>query len=253
MKSFREQTYYELLEVPPKAGPDEVRTALDRALELLASDSIALYALVDPDQADALRARIREAASALLDPVERSRYDRHLGGADLRDVARDPLDHPLWNEEDPPAAPVSGPAESGAAHPTQAALPLEGGEVVWGRLRAEATMAEPSVEADAPPAEARAPERSRVPEISAETEFNGELLRQVREGRGLSLQQVAERTRITRSHLENVEADRYDHLPTTVYLRGILMNLARELKLDPLRVSRTYLLLAAGSGRRPEH
>ena len=79
-------------------------------------------------------------------------------------------------------------------------------------------------------------------DIAADAEFNGELLRRVRESYGLSLQQVAERTRITRIHLENVEADRYDKLPATVYLRGILVNLARELRLDPARVSKTYLL-----------
>jgi cytoskeletal protein RodZ len=87
--------------------------------------------------------------------------------------------------------------------------------------------------------------RPRTPEIPPDAEFNGELLRRVREARGQSLQQVADRTRITRSHLENVEADRYAALPPPVYLRGILMNLARELGLDPLRVSRSYLTLAS--------
>ena len=68
--------------------------------------------------------------------------------------------------------------------------------------------------------------------------------------RGLSLQQLADRTRISARHLENMEADRYDALPAAVYLRGILMNLARELGLDPLRVSKSYLALVAGPARR---
>ncbi|NPC82413.1 helix-turn-helix domain-containing protein, partial [Pyxidicoccus fallax] len=87
--------------------------------------------------------------------------------------------------------------------------------------------------------------RPRLPDIPPDAEFNGELLRRVREARGQSLQQVADRTRITKAHLENVEADRYAALPAHVYLRGILMNLARELGLDPLRVSRSYLALAS--------
>lgn len=93
--------------------------------------------------------------------------------------------------------------------------------------------------------------RYKPVDISAETtEFNGELLRRVREGRGLSLQALSERTRISMRHLENVEADRYKDLPATVYLRGMLMSMARELGLDPLRVSKSYLALAAGSPRR---
>jgi hypothetical protein len=112
----------------------------------------------------------------------------------------------------------------------------------------------------APPASAtpeRPPELPSRPregrgklDIPSDAEFNGELLRRVRESYGLSLQQVAERTRITRIHLENVEADRYDRLPATVYLRGILVNLARELRLDPARVSKTYLLAAQRSHAR---
>jgi curved DNA-binding protein CbpA len=87
--------------------------------------------------------------------------------------------------------------------------------------------------------------RPKTPDIPADAEFNGELLRRVREARGYSLQQVADRTRISSRHLENVEADQYAALPAPVYLRGILMNLARELGLDPLRVSRSYLALAS--------
>lgn len=92
--------------------------------------------------------------------------------------------------------------------------------------------------------------RYKPVEISADTEFNGELLRRVRESRGLSLQALAERTRISLRHLENVEADHYKELPATVYLRGMLMSMARELGLDPLRVSKSYLALAAASPRR---
>ncbi|WP_338865932.1 helix-turn-helix domain-containing protein [Myxococcus stipitatus] len=93
--------------------------------------------------------------------------------------------------------------------------------------------------------------RPRLPDIPSDAEFNGELLRRVREARGYTLHQVADRTRISSRHLENVEADRYTALPAQVYLRGILMNLARELGLDPLRVSKSYLALASEkSGKR---
>ncbi|SDE45181.1 helix-turn-helix domain-containing protein [Myxococcus virescens] len=111
---------------------------------------------------------------------------------------------------------------------------------------AEAALAQASQAAS----RAREP-RPRIPDIPSDAEFNGELLRQVREARGVTLQQVADRTRITRMHLENVEADRYNLLPPSVYLRGILMSLARELGLDPLRVSKSYLALSSEkSGRK---
>ncbi|ATB38615.1 hypothetical protein CYFUS_004050 [Cystobacter fuscus] len=89
-----------------------------------------------------------------------------------------------------------------------------------------------------------------VVDISAEAEFNGELLRQVREGRNLSPQSLADRTRISVRHVENIEADRYDQLPAPVYLRGMLMSMARELGLDGLRVARSYMALASSEDRK---
>jgi hypothetical protein len=83
-----------------------------------------------------------------------------------------------------------------------------------------------------------APQEVSVPEGSA---WTGEMLRRVRESRGLTVQQVAERTRITRHHLENIEQDKFQALPAPVYLRGIIMSLARELRLDGQKVARSYL------------
>ncbi|QRN93274.1 helix-turn-helix domain-containing protein [Archangium violaceum] len=84
-----------------------------------------------------------------------------------------------------------------------------------------------------------------VVDIPSDAEFNGELLRRVREGLNISLQMLADRTRISARHVESIEADRYDSLPASVYLRGMLMSIARELGLDPLRVSRSYMTLVA--------
>ncbi len=89
-----------------------------------------------------------------------------------------------------------------------------------------------------------APARPKL-EIPPDAEFTGELLRRAREAKGYNLQQLAERTRISSRHIENIEADHYKDLPATVYLRGMLMSLAKEIGLDPLRVSKSYLALAA--------
>jgi hypothetical protein len=82
------------------------------------------------------------------------------------------------------------------------------------------------------------PQPVAVPEGAA---WSGDMLRQVRESRGLTVNELAERTRITRHHLLNVEQDRFGDLPAPVYLRGIIMSLARELRLDGQKVARSYL------------
>lgn len=101
------------------------------------------------------------------------------------------------------------------------------------------TQAPPRESAPPPPPEGRA----RPVEIPEGAVFNGALLKRVREARGLTLQTLSDRTRIGVRHLENLEADRYAQLPAMVYLRGMLMSLSRELGIDGLKVSRSYLSL----------
>lgn len=149
--------------------------------------------------------------------------------------------------------PVPANAQRAAAEPEKAPpAPVSSGGRNLGeaqQLAQESAIATAEAALAVVAAKAREP-RPKPPEIPPNTEFNGEVLRQVREGRGLSLHQLAERTRISAKHLENVEADRYAALPATVYLRGFLMSLARELGLDPLKVSRSYLTLASGSQKK---
>jgi hypothetical protein len=109
-------------------------------------------------------------------------------------------------------------------------------------LAAPAPVAAPP--AAAPAVAAAAPAVELVPDDGT---WSGEVLRRIRESRGLSVQQVSERTKVTRHHVENVEGDRFEQLPATVYLRGILLSIARELRLDGQKVARSYLDRAAAA------
>ena len=60
----------------------------------------------------------------------------------------------------------------------------------------------------------------------------GQLLRQTREEKGISLDQVAEDTRIRVSYLEALEQEDYDGLPTPGHVHGFLRNYALYLGLD---------------------
>jgi hypothetical protein len=108
-------------------------------------------------------------------------------------------------------------------------------EVSPGPVPAPAAAPPPAAPVAAPPPVA-APAPPPLPDA-----WTGEALRQVREARGLSVQQIAERTKVTRHHIENVEGDRFAALPAHVYLRGILLAIARELRLDGQKVARSYL------------
>jgi DNA-binding transcriptional regulator YiaG len=428
MKHFEQQSYYELLEIPPTATEEQILDAYARAMETYSPDSIAVYTLADPEQLESLRQQLTRAMETLSELDKRLEYDRSIGmkrseeevarlrAEGLKRVAEAspepksasgegeppapveaapaqppavevksapeeapaveakppeapsqpddtaeaielvetveaaevaPEAEPRPVSEPPPAARVeavpepvaAAPAEPAAPTPAEAPVPAQPEPAAAAPVVPPATSGLPrgigrhgrpssplsrpgaAVPPPLPPRGPRPPlrsaaeiprrpeseelqhvtppppaqERGRVPvrpipgqlgeapvlaqasaiataesalaqvavkardsrtrlktvvDIPSDAEFNGELLRQVREGRGLSLQMLADRTRISSRHVENIEADRYDGLPAAVYLRGMLMSIARELGLDPLRVSRSYMTLVSNGEKK---
>jgi len=73
-------------------------------------------------------------------------------------------------------------------------------------------------------------------------ESAGEFLRQLRENAGLSLKDVAQRTKISPMRLEQIERDMYERLPAAVYLRGFVLEYANALGFSrPQEVAGLYL------------
>lgn len=61
----------------------------------------------------------------------------------------------------------------------------------------------------------------------------GEFLRRERELRYISLDEVVERTKISRRYLEAIEEERYDRLPGETFVRGFIRSYAKSVGLDP--------------------
>jgi len=268
VKRLADQTLYEILEVPADAPAKEIEAACDRARSLYGPGSLATYTLMTPDEAALLTSRIEDARGTLLDPEARARYDEALlrrsgearaaaGGAGTS------TPFPSLPPVIPAVQPGGGAAREGgspALPPSEArpAIPL--GTVLDASsppgsprpilLQREVPGREDSPAAPQPAAAAPAGGPA-FPAPPIPEAWTGEALRQVREARGISVQQVAERTKVTRHHIENIEADRFGALPAPVYLRGILLAIARELRLDGQKVSRSYLDRLAGAAPPP--
>ncbi|HEY7725490.1 MAG TPA: helix-turn-helix domain-containing protein [Anaeromyxobacteraceae bacterium] len=268
MKPLSEQTLYEILEVPDDAPASEIEKAYQRVRALYGPGALATYTLMAPDEMALLGRRIEEARSVLLDPGARAGYDARLGSGTPQpqagrtddstpSVQATPVTAFVAPEAPQPAAPQallarpaatpvplrSRPAANGAALPPPAPAPTPlPATPPFAAVAATAVPAPPAAAAERPGAEvpaARPPDRQVfVPEGGR---WTGEMLRRAREGRGLTVAQLAERTKITRHHIENVEAERLAQLPAPVYLRGIVMSVARELRLDGQKVARSYL------------
>src|SRR5882757_2661473 len=81
---YEGQTFYELLEVQPQAGPGEIYNAYQRARATYSPSSPALYSMFTPQEAQELMSLIEEAYQTLSHQARRREYDQKLGLIDPR-------------------------------------------------------------------------------------------------------------------------------------------------------------------------
>jgi cytoskeletal protein RodZ len=81
---------------------------------------------------------------------------------------------------------------------------------------------------------------STTPPPPAEPRTIGEALRQAREAAGLTLAEVAERTKVRPGILAEIEADDHDRLPALTYSLGFVKAYARTVGLDPNAAAERY-------------
>jgi flagellar biosynthesis protein FlhG len=83
-----------------------------------------------------------------------------------------------------------------------------------------------------------------TPDPPGSDESIGTYLKRRRKTLGLTLRDVANRTRVRSTYLENIEDENLEDLPAPVYLRGFVLEFARVLDLpDPESIATAYLKL----------
>lgn len=80
-----------------------------------------------------------------------------------------------------------------------------------------------------------------VRQLAARLGTSGALLRAVRERRGLSLQEMADATRISARYLEAIELEDFDALPSSTFVRGYVREMSRQLGLDEAALTKGYM------------
>jgi flagellar biosynthesis protein FlhG len=218
--------HYRVLEVVPKASSKEIQAAYHVHKRAFGLETTPLLPLLEDQDLRALLARVEDAYRHLIFLETRVAYDRSLveGGAlkpeDLRGLHEDSAELPAGTHE---AAPL--PVETGGI-----AVP---GPVLSGTPAA----ADP----DAPTAPVREAEQP-APSAPRPIPMTGEALRAERERLGLGLQAISSRTKIRPSFLAALEEERWDRLPSPVFLRGFLREYAVCLGLPADDVARALLL-----------
>lgn len=244
----RAETHYETLGVETSATIVEIREAYERLRAIFAPGSLVLYSLAGPEEQREAQEKLLEAFQVLSSPEARRAYDLDLGieqappAQQLLSFAEGPAPTLQWTSrgldmvsEDAQREAIRGLAPPGSAAPTGGPAAEEPAE------KEPIQLDEDDVIEVLEPEPELAAEEPGLPPIDGDTEFTGALLRALREAKGLSLRDLMARTRIGVNHLQNIEEENFALLPDRVFLRGFLLSYARELKLDPARVAKTYL------------
>ncbi len=78
-------------------------------------------------------------------------------------------------------------------------------------------------------------------EIATQTEFDGLFIQKVRLYKQVSLEKLSVSSRIGKTYLIALESNDFKNLPATVFLRGFLVQVAKQLGLDEAKVVASYM------------
>jgi hypothetical protein len=215
------RNYYEVLEVETNATPGQIESAYVRAKNAYSGDSVALYSLMTREECNDVLGQIEEAYSVLGFPEKRREYDRLRG----------------FNKS--AGAPVYD-LDSARANPVK--------EVQKDAIQYE-DFGSNLIEAKVSKITAQKKfglEYPENPDMDAKirdcSEFTGKFLKEIREYKNVTMERMAEMTRISKTHLLAMENEDIPKLPADVYVRGYVYQYAKVLKLHPEQVATSFML-----------
>lgn len=216
------KNYYEVLEIEPNANPQQIENAYIRSRNAYSGDSVALYSLMTKDECDSILGQIEEAYSVLGFPEKRREYDRLRGfnQSGINTNRKVEKIHTVHSIEDRPKDEIQ--YENFGSNLIEAKVSKLTAQKKFGLEYEES----PEMEG----------------KIRDCNDYSGIFLKSVREYKNVTIERMAEMTRISKTHITAIENEDVAKLPADVYVRGYVYQYAKVLKLDPDRVASSYLI-----------
>ncbi len=217
------KNYYDVLEIASNATPQEIENAYVRARNAYSGDSVALYSLMTKDECDSVLTQIEEAYSVIGFPEKRREYDRLRG-----------FNQSGFNMNYSMPSPAQGVASIESRSKDTVQYEDFGSNLIEAKVSKLTAQKKFGLEFD---------ENAEFEkEIASCTEFTGTFLKKIREYKNVSMERMAEMTRISKTHLTALENEDTSKLPAEVYVRGYVFQYAKVLKLNPDIVAPSYLV-----------
>lgn len=238
--ALKKRNYYEFLGVSRDASENEIREAYEMSRLTFSADSLATYSLINGEENHRMLEQTEEAFHTLSHHKRRSVYDGWLtkveSGADSEES------YPATSAADSQQIPIAAAISPKSPSP-------------WLPDTMDTSLdSEPKLDSLWNPAEQRtspSQQEQIATYVAGVSVFSGKELRKLRKLRGYTVDQLAQITRIRRSYLEYIEEERFDALPSAIYVRGFLRIVGDLLQLPTQRVVRDYMdLYHAARGAR---
>jgi curved DNA-binding protein CbpA len=245
--SAEEKTHYDVLEVPPDASPQEIRSAYMRAKAAFRKDSAALYSVFSDHESEEMLRQIEEAYAILSNPQRRKDYDRvhdSINESPSLSPSPEPVAQVISIDRAPPMDMTSSgddllvpPSTDFTSADSPAPTPKQS-EAQTAFHTPQNVVA--ATELSPPPANTSTA-RTLAEQIENETQFRGEFLRSVREAQRIAIEEISDFTKVSKNYLMAIEAEQFQKLPAAVFVRGFLQQLAKYLKLPADKMVPAYL------------
>ncbi len=238
------KNYYDILETQTNATLQEIHNAYVRAKNAYSGDSAALYSLMTQHECEQILSQIEEAYSVLGVADKRLEYDKVKGlnqNNTPEGFQEEFMKRPDYQPQNSLSDLIS---ETNNASSDSFDMKQEEQREQFKYNQEHSNRNQVSV------SKVQAFKKfglnyDVVPSVETEientTEYNGAFLKKVREYKNVSIERLADMTRISKTYIKNIESDEYSKLPADVYTRGFVYQYAKTLKLNPELAATSYL------------
>ncbi len=218
MITENKNNYYEILEVSTTATQHDILLAYQKAKLTFSNSNMAIRSAFSGEELQELLKLVDEAFLVLSNQNYRHVYEQRLNTKS-------------YSESDI--------TFDGIKHFTQDIDPKNTVEKLIQKHSAMAQKSEPV--ATEPVVEATPVDETFAQEIHAQTEWSGDFLKKVREYKKISIDKLQESTKVNPWYLKALETMDVKNLPAQVFVRGYVIQMAKELGLNEKNVADSYM------------
>ncbi len=237
------KNYYEVLEISQDASDRQIHQSYIKAKSTYSEESAAMYSLMTKDECRDMLGLIEEAYSVLGVSIKRKAYDtaRGFNKGDIKrleTVEHNAVESTKEDQQEVDESDMSFyilPDKDKKQRSKDLMRTREDFNINENKMAVSKVSAKNqySLEYDK--------NDEFEQKIENEVHFTGAFLKDIREYKNVTIERMADLTKISRTYLRHIENDDYGKLPAFVFIRGFVFQYGKCLKLSPNLVATSYM------------